>query len=171
MTLQTHFIRVPKSYLHCGTQHQSWQATKLWSNMFFWLWILFSIRVYNSNDSHYLHVRFASLAQWLERCALSVRDCRFWSKRCAFAQVAKAHQHFLNLWNRNHFFPRAIIDCLREAKSFLQIDRANESFFAKTVQRFTMPYNFQGGADWNETSERIEQGAPALASCPACNVM
>ncbi len=27
--LQTHFIRVPKSYLHCGTQYQSWRATKL----------------------------------------------------------------------------------------------------------------------------------------------
>ena len=39
--MQTHFIRVAKSYLHCGTQHKSWRATKLRFNMFFWLWIFF----------------------------------------------------------------------------------------------------------------------------------
>jgi hypothetical protein len=36
-------------------------------------------------------------------------------------------------------FPRAIIDCLREAKSFLQIECANESSFAKTIQLFVNP--------------------------------
>jgi hypothetical protein len=54
--------------------------------------------------------------------------------------VAKARQHFLNLRNPNHLFPRAIIDCLREAnfklKSFLQIECANESSLAKTIQLF-----------------------------------
>ncbi len=37
----------------------------------------------------------------------------------------------------------------------LKLVRANESFFGKTVQLFTMPYNFRGGAERNETSERI----------------
>ncbi len=70
---------------------------------------------------------------------------QFWSKWCAFALVAKARQHFLNLWKPNHLFPRAITDCLcrqePEAKSFVQILCANESSFAKTVtiQLFKKP--------------------------------
>ena len=69
-----------------------------------------------------------------------VRALRFMSERLPVLiktvcfLVAKARQHFLNLRNPNHLFPRAIIDCLREAKSFLQIECANESSFAKTIQ-------------------------------------
>ncbi len=76
--LQTHFIRVAKSYLHSGTRYQSWQATKLWFNMFFCLWIFFC------NQTLYLqwftswHVRFAFLAQWSERCALCWRKRIYW---------------------------------------------------------------------------------------------
>ncbi len=39
----------------------------------------------------------------------------------------------------NHLFLRAIIDCLQEAKSFLQIECANESSFVKTIQLFKKP--------------------------------
>ncbi len=49
----TKFIRVPKSYLHCGTQHQSWWATKLQCNSTcFSGWFLFAMRPYNHNRSH-----------------------------------------------------------------------------------------------------------------------
>ena len=43
----------------------------------------------NSHCFDYLYVRFVALAQWLERCAIQSGDCRFWSKRCAFALVAR----------------------------------------------------------------------------------
>ncbi len=69
-----------------------------------------------------------------------------------FALVAKARQHLLNLRNPNHHFPRAIIDCLREAKSFLQIECAKEIFVRKR-QYSCLKQNC--GFDWNEISERI----------------
>ncbi len=72
-----------------------------------------------------------------------IRALRFVSERLpvliqmvCFALVAKARQHFLNLRNPNHPFPRAIIDCLREAKSFLQIECVNKSSFAKDDTTF-----------------------------------
>jgi hypothetical protein len=70
------------------------------------------------------------------RALFKVGDCRFCYKRCAFALVAIARLHFLNLnlRNPNHFFSRAMIDCFREAESLLLIGCANESFFAKTIQ-------------------------------------
>ncbi len=86
------------------------------------------------------YLSFAFLAQWSECWA---RDCLFCSKPCAFALVAKARQSFLNLRNPNHLFPRPMTDCLQEAKSLLQIVCANQSFFAKTVQLFTIPDAFQ----------------------------
>ncbi len=51
--------------------------------------------------------------------------------------MVKARQSFSNLRNPNRLFPRAIIDCLREAKSLLQIECANKSSFAKMIQLFT----------------------------------
>ncbi len=55
-----------------------------------------------------------------------------------FCSSGKGASIPLNLLNPNHHFPSAIIDCLREAKSFLHIDCSNESSFAKTIQLFTI---------------------------------
>ncbi len=97
-----------------------------------------------------------------------VRALRFISERLpvliqtvCFAHVAKARQHFLNLRNPNHLFLRAIIDCLREAKSFfLQIECANESSFAKTILVHRIAWShrvklFQA-ADCSVDSMRVE---------------
>ncbi len=40
-----------------------------------------------------------------------------------FCPSGKGAPTLFNLRNPNHLFPRAIIDCLRDAKSFLQIER------------------------------------------------
>ncbi len=40
--------------------------------------------------------------------------------------------------NLKHLVPSAIIDCLREAESFLHIDCSSEFLFAKTIQTFTI---------------------------------
>ncbi len=52
-----------------------------------------------------LYVRFVVLARWLDRCAVQSEDCRFYSKRQAFALVARAREAFLNLRNRNSHLP------------------------------------------------------------------
>ncbi len=99
----------------------------------------FAIRLYNCNHSH---LDMSDLHSWFigQSVALCKREIASSDpKRCAFALLAKAHQHFLNLRNPNHLFPTAIIDCLREAKCFLQIHCANESSFAKTIQLFKRP--------------------------------
>ena len=124
-------LELPSPIFIVGLSTRVGEQPNCYSTCFSGCELFFAIRLYNSNDSQSWHVRFAFLAQWLECCALEARDCQFWSKQCAFALVAKARQHFLNLRNPNHLFPSSIIDCLREAKSFLQIECANESSFAK----------------------------------------
>ncbi len=102
----------------------------------------FAIRLYNCNDSQSWHVRFASLAQWLENCTLSARDCQFWTKQCAFAQVAKESQHLLNLRNRN---------CLRQAKSFFANRSCERIFLRKdsTTVYKGLQFPLEGGLKWD----------------------
>ncbi len=123
-----------------ATYNKRWPNQSFLSVNVFTLVVIFffAIRLYNRNDSH--HLDKSDLCSRLSGQSVA-RDCqsRFWSKQCTFALVAKARQHFVNLRNPNHLFPKAIIDCLPEAKSFLQIDCANESSFAKTIQLFKKP--------------------------------
>jgi hypothetical protein len=69
--------------------------------------------------------------------------------------VAEERQHFLYLRNPNHLFPRAaIIDCLREAKSFSSLpndhddwENKSSSLFAKDLDDTTVE---------NKTAGKIE---------------
>ena len=106
-----------------------------WAAIFF-----FAFQLHKPQCFTQCYVRFAVSAQWLERCALQARDCRFRSKRCAFALVALARQHFLILRKPNPLFPVDMMACLRGPDSFLQPPCVNESFFAKAVQLFTIPH-------------------------------
>jgi hypothetical protein len=99
---------------------------------------LFAIRLYNCNDSHLdlsdLHSRLSGQMRFIsKRFPVLIQTVCF----CSSGKVAPT---LLNFRNPTHFFPRAIIDCcLREPKSFLQIDCANESSFAKPIQLFEKP--------------------------------
>ncbi len=138
-----------KSYLHCGTQHQSNQTVIMCVIQHVFLVVNFFLQLdfINAID-HTLTCQICILGS-VVRALRFMSFCQFQSKRCAFALrlVAKARQYFLNLRNPNHLFPSAIIDrrratasdCLLEAKSFLHIDCSNESSFAKTIYLFINP--------------------------------
>ncbi len=76
-----------------------------------------------------------------------VRALRFVSKRLPVLIQTTARQPFSNLRKSNPLFPVAMMASLPEPDVFLQPQCANESFFAKPVQKFTAAYNFLGGAD------------------------
>ena len=72
--MQTHFIRVPKSYLQCWSQHQSWRAATTHSNMFSVLQLFYLQFIFiNSNVSN-LSIRISS-------CGSVVRALRLISVR------------------------------------------------------------------------------------------
>ncbi len=66
-TLQTHFINVPKSYLQCGTQRQSWRAATTHINLFL------QFNYINSNVSYH---EMSDLQFWLsgQSVALNKRE-------------------------------------------------------------------------------------------------
>jgi hypothetical protein len=98
----------------------------------------FAIRLFNCNDSH---LDMSDLHAWLsgQSVVLYQREIASSDPDSVLCPGGKGAPKLFNLWNPNHLFPRAIIDCLREAKSFLQIECANKSSFAKTMQLFKKP--------------------------------
>ncbi len=130
-------IRVSKSYLHCSVYSEPELVS--YQNAIQHVFLVqvvnfFAIRLYNSND---WLLDMSDLHSWLSGQIVALSSCQWdiassqWSKRFFCSSGGKARQSFLNLQNPtwNHLFPRAIFDCLREVKSFLQIrvDCANES--------------------------------------------
>ncbi len=99
--MPTHFISKSKSYLHCGTQHQSWRAATTRLNMFSGLQISFlQLNYINSNVSHFEYPEFSSVVE----CAFSgvLPRVRI-AKRSLFAGLAFARVTILNIRKSNGF--------------------------------------------------------------------
>jgi hypothetical protein len=111
-TLQTHFITVPKSYLHCWTQHQSWQAVTTHSYIFSVLHFFLAIQL------HKLQC-FKSFCQGL--AVVAVRVLRLISVRLpvqiqlvCFCPSGVSAPALLNLRKPNQLLPVTMVACLLE---------------------------------------------------------
>ena len=72
MTLQTHFISVTKSYLHCWNQHQNWQAATTHPNMFCGQQISFlQFNYINHNVSDNQYQMFSSVVECSDSVGLT----------------------------------------------------------------------------------------------------